>query len=278
MAVAYRMLGTRQDAEDAVQQTYLRYLRATDSAIRDLRAWLTTTVARVCLDELHSARARRESYVGQWLPEPIVGVFQGLSSPMGPEDRVTLDESVSMAMLVLLESLSPAERTAFILRDILGLPYEELSEVVGRSQAACRQLLTRARAHVREHAPRFTPDRAQHADAVQAFLAACSRGSVEELVRVLDPDVILRSDGGGVVPGVARRPVVGADHVARLLLGVASRHAAMSRAGAVNGSPGLVFEDDKGVVGVMAFTVAGGLITEIDFVVNPDKLRRVEPA
>jgi RNA polymerase sigma-70 factor, ECF subfamily len=278
MAVAYRMLGTRQDAEDAVQETYLRYLRAADSDIRDLRAWLTTTVARVCLDELRSARARRESYVGQWLPEPIVGVFQGLTAPMGPEDRVTLDESVSMAVLVLLESLTPAERTAFILRDILGLPYEELSEVVGRSQAACRQLVTRARAHVREHAPRFTPDRAQHAEAVQAFLAACSCGSVDELVRVLDPDVILRSDGGGVVPGVARRPVVGADHVARLLLGVAARHAAMSRAGAVNGSPGLVFEDDKGVVGVMAFTVAGGLITEIDFVVNPDKLRRVKPA
>jgi RNA polymerase sigma-70 factor, ECF subfamily len=279
MAVAYRMLGIRQDAEDAVQETYLRYLRAADSDIRDLRAWLTTTVARVCLDELRSARGRRESYVGQWLPEPIVGVFHGLSpASMGPEDRVTLDESVSMAMLVLLESLTPAERTAFILRDILGLPYEELSEVVGRSQAACRQLVTRARAHVREHAPRFTPDRAQHAAAVQAFLAACSRGSVDELVRVLDPDVILRSDGGGVVPGVARRPVVGADHVARLLLGVAARHAAMSRAGAVNGSPGLVFEDDKGVVGVMAFTVAGGLITEIDFVVNPDKLRRVEPA
>jgi RNA polymerase sigma-70 factor, ECF subfamily len=275
--VAYRMLGTLQDTEDAVQETYLRYLRAADPNIRDLRAWLTTTIARICLDEMGSARARRERYVGQWLPEPVVGVFRGLSpAPIGPEDRVSLDESVSMAMLVLLESLTPAERTAFILHDILGLPYGELSETLGRSQAACRQLVTRARTHVRDHAPRFTPDRAQHAEAVQAFLAACSRGSVDELVRVLDPDVVLRSDGGGVIPGVARRPVIGADHVARLLLGVAARHAAMSRAGAVNGSPGLVFEDDGGVMGVMAFTVASGLITEIDFVVNPDKLQRVD--
>ncbi len=277
MGIAYRMLGTVQDAEDAVQDTYLRYLRANDSEIRDLRAWLTRTVARICLDEMGSARARRETYVGQWLPEPVIGVFAGLiPAPMGPEDRITLDESVSMAMLVLLESLSPAERTAFILHDILGLPYGEVSETVGRSQEACRQLVTRARAHVREQAPRFSPDRNQHAEAVEAFLAATARGRVEELVRVLDPEVILRSDGGGLVPGVARRPVIGADHVARLLLGVAARHPALSHADAVNGSPGLVFENDLGVVGVMAFTVAGGLITEIDFVVNPQKLHRVD--
>jgi RNA polymerase sigma-70 factor, ECF subfamily len=277
IGVAYRMLGTLQDAEDAVQETYLRYVRAADSDIHDLRAWLTRTIARICLDEMRSARARRESYVGQWLPEPVVGVIKSLSqAPLGPEDRVTLDESVSMAMLVLLESLTPAERTALILHDILGVPYGEVSQTLGRSEAACRQLVSRARAHVREHAPRFTPDRAQHAEAVRAFLAASSHGSVDELVRVLDPDVILRSDGGGVVPGVARRPVIGADHVARLLVGVAARRPAASRFGAVNGSPGLVFEDDSGVVGVMAFTVAGGLITEIDFVVNPEKLRRVD--
>lgn len=276
--VAYRMLGTLQDAEDAVQETYLRYLRVAESDIHDLRAWLTTTIARICLDEMGSARARRESYVGQWLPEPVMGVSRSLGQiPLGPEDQVTLDESVSMAMLVLLESLTPAERTALILHDILGMPYGEVSQVVGRSQAACRQLVSRARAHVRDHAPRFTPDPAQHVEAVQAFLAAASRGELDQLIRVLDPDVILRSDGGGVVPGVARRPVIGADHVARLLLGVAARRPAMSRAGTVNGSPGLVFEDDEGVVGVMAFTVAGGLITEIDFVVNPDKLRRVDP-
>ena len=276
-SVAYRMLGTLHDAEDAVQETYLRHLRTT-ADIHDLRAWLTRTISRICLDEIGSARARRESYVGQWLPEPVVGGLHGLAQlPMGPEDRITLDESVSMAMLVLLESLSPAERTAFILHDTLGLSYDEVSETLGRSHAACRQLVARARAHVRQNSPRFTPDRTQHADAVKAFLAAAARGDIEKLIRVLDPDVTLRSDGGGLVSGVARRPVTGADRVARLLLGVAAKRAATSHAGAVNGSPGLIFEDDTGVVGVMAFSVSGGLITEIDFVVNPEKLRRVDP-
>jgi RNA polymerase sigma-70 factor (ECF subfamily) len=286
--VAYRMLGTLADAEDAVQETYLRYRQAEGTSIRDVRAWLTTTVARICLDVLGSARARRERYVGPWLPEPLVGTGGG-SGPggaagfgpaplgLGPEDRVTLDESVSMAMLVLLESLSPAERTALILRDVLGLPYDEVSGVVGRSQAACRQLTARARARVRQRAPRFTPDRGQHAEAVAAFLAACSHGSVDELVRVLDPGVVLRSDGGGVVPGVARRPVTGAGHVARLLLGVAAKNAAVPQFRVVNGAAGLVFEGGDGVVGVMAFTVADRLITEIDFVVNPEKLRRTAP-
>lgn len=273
--VAYRMLGSLADAEDAVQETYLRFSRAAGPGVRDVRGWLTTTVARICLDNLGSAHARRETYPGPWLPEPVLG--DGTAPAplgLGPEDRVTLDESVSMAMLVLLEALSPAERTAFILRDVLGLPYGEVSEVLGRSQAACRQLVTRARGHVRERAPRFTPDRGQHAEAVEAFLAACSHGSVEELVRVLDPDVVLHSDGGGLVPGVARRPVTGPDRVARLLLGVAAKQPAAARRRAVNGSPGVVFHDGSGVVGVMAFTVADHLITEIDFVVNPDKLRR----
>ncbi len=278
-AVAYRMLGTLADAEDAVQETYLRYARAAPGGVRDTRAWLTTTVGRICLDELGSARARRETYTGPWLPEPVVGTA-GTSAPveLGPEDRVTLDESVSMAMLVLLESLSPAERTAFILREVLGLDYGEVAGVVGRGEAACRQLVSRARARVRDGAPRFTADRGQHAGAVAAFLAACSRGAVEDLVRVLDPDVVLRSDGGGLVPGVARRPVSGAGDVARLLLGVAARHAATARPSSVNGSAGLVFEAGGAVVGVMGFTVAGGRITEIDFVVSPAKLSRVSPA
>jgi RNA polymerase sigma-70 factor (ECF subfamily) len=278
-AVAYRMLGTLADAEDAVQETYLRYARTAPGGLRDTRAWLTTTVGRICLDELGSARARRETYAGPWLPEPVVGTA-GTSAPveLGPEDRVTLDESVSMAMLVLLESLSPAERTAFILREVLGLDYGEVAGVVGRGEAACRQLVSRARARVREGAPRFTADRGQHAGAVAAFLAACSRGAVEDLVRVLDPGVVLRSDGGGLVPGVARRPVSGAGDVARLLLGVAARHAATARPSSVNGSAGLVFEAGGAVVGVMGFTVAGGRITEIDFVVSPAKLSRVSPA
>jgi RNA polymerase sigma-70 factor (ECF subfamily) len=274
--VAYRMLGSLADAEDAVQETYLRFARTDVAGLRDVRAWLTTTVARICLDQLGSARARRETYVGPWLPEPAVGTAGPLAPlALGPEDRVTLDESVSMAMLVLLESLSPAERTAFVLYEVLGLPYPDIAATVGRSEAACRQLVARARAHVRDRAPRFTLDQGQHASAVGAFLRACERGSVDELVAVLDPRVVLRSDGGGRVPGVARRPVTGASKVARLLLGVAARYEALALRTLVNGSPGLVFEAGGVVVGVMGFTVAENRITEIDFLVNPDKLRGI---
>ncbi|MCA2213929.1 RNA polymerase sigma factor SigJ [Jidongwangia harbinensis] len=276
--VAYRMLGTLADAEDAVQETYLRFARTDLDDLRDARGWLTTVIARVCLDELGSARARRESYIGPWLPEPLVGAGQPAAAALGPEDRVTLDESVSMAMLVLLESLSPAERTAFVLREVLDLSYGEVAAIVGRAEAACRQLVARARAHVRERAPRFTPDRRQHADAVQAFLAASMDGRVDELVRALDPRVVLRSDGGGRVPGVARRPVAGSSRVARLLLTLAARHDGTARLCPVNGWTGIVFERDGAIVGVMGLAVAGGLITQIDFVVNPDKLRRVVPS
>jgi RNA polymerase sigma-70 factor, ECF subfamily len=273
-AVAYRMLGTLADAEDAVQDTYLRFARVDISEIREVRGWLTTALARICLDHIGSARNRREQYVGPWLPEPVVGVDLGVG-PVSPEDRVTLDESVSMAMLVLLESLSPAERTALVLHDVLSLPYEEIADTVGRSESACRQLVSRARAHVRERSPRFTVDAAQQSAAVDAFLTACADGRVHTLVGVLAPDVVLRSDGGGLVSGVARQPVTGADKVARLLLGVAAKHTAFPWACRVNGAVGLVFEGADGVVGVMGFTVADQRITEIDFVVNPEKLRRV---
>jgi RNA polymerase sigma-70 factor (ECF subfamily) len=275
-AVAYRMLGTLADAEDAVQEAYLRFARADVDAIREPRGWLTTVLGRICLDHLSSARVRREEYVGPWLPEPLVGSGAGLRmAPLGPEDRITLDESVSMAMLVVLESLSPAERTAFVLHDVLSLSYDDVAITVGRSEAACRQLISRARAHVRERAPRFTVDAQQQSAVVEAFLNACADGGVDTLVKVLAPDVVLRSDGGGLVSGVARRPVVGADNVARLLLGVAAKHTAFPWTRQVNGATGLVFEGADGVAGVMAFTVADGRITEINFVVNPDKLSRV---
>lgn len=275
-AVAYRMLGTLADAEDAVQEAYLRFAGAELDEIREPRGWLTTALSRICLDHLGSAQVRREQYVGPWLPEPLVGSEVGLGiAQLTPEERITLDESVSMAMLVVLESLSPAERTAFVLRDVLGLSYAEVAATVGRSQQACRQLISRARGHVRERAPRFTVDAQQQSAVVEAFLAACADGAVEPLIEVLSPDVVLRSDGGGLVSGVARRPVVGAENVARLLLGVAAKHAAVPWTRRVNGANGLVFEALDGVAGVMAFTVSEGLIVEIDFVVNPEKLSRV---
>jgi RNA polymerase sigma-70 factor (ECF subfamily) len=273
--VAYRMLGSIADAEDAVQEGYLRFARSDIESMRDVRGWLTTTIGRICLDELGSARARRENYIGPWLPEPVVRPAVQ-SPPLGPEDQVTLDESVSMAMLVLLESLTPAERTAFVLHDVLGLAYDEVSNVVGRAEPACRQLVSRARAHLRRRSARFTPDAGEHSRVVEAFRVACDRGSLDDLVSVLDPDVVLRSDGGGQVAGVARQPVAGAENVARLLLGVAARSSTYAAGVAeVNGATGIVVEDAGQVVGVMGFAVADGLISEIFFVLNPDKLRRV---
>jgi len=274
------MLGTVTDAEDAVQETYLRFAAANDADLRNVQSWLTRVVARICLDQLGSARARRERYIGTWLPEPVVRADLDLVvSPAGPspEDQVSLDESVSMALLVLLESLTPTERTAFVLREVHGLSYREVAAVLDRAEPACRQLVARARADVRRRAPRFAPDRAQHLRAIEAFSRACLRGSIEELIAVLDPHVVLRSDGGGAVRGVARHSVTGSSNVARLLLGIAARNAVATRVSSVNDSAGLVFESGGAVVGVMGFTVFGNVITEIDFVVNPDKLRRVAP-
>ena len=274
LGVAYRMLGSLADAEDAVQDSYLRLLRVDPGTLRDVRGWLTTPVSRICLDMLGSARARRESYVGPWLPEPVVGGAP--ESVPGPEDRVTLDESVSMAMLVLLESLSPAERTSFVLHDVLGFGYPEVAAVVGRGEAACRQLVSRARSHLRQGSARVTIEPAAHATAVRAFLHACEHGSTDELLRVLDPQVVLHSDGGGRVPGVALRPVAGADRVARLLIGIAARRPAYTTiVSTINGASGLVIRDGTRVVGVMSFTVADRAIREIFFVLNPDKLHRV---
>ena len=275
LGVAYRVLGSLADAEDAVQECYLRLTRVELSTLREPRAWLTTTVGRICLDSLGSARARREQYVGPWLPEPVVRA--AVAPAVGPEDRVTLDESVSMAMLVVLESLSPAERTSFVLHDVLGLDYGEVAAVVGRGEGACRQLVSRARGHLRQRPTRFSPDPTEHTGAVRAFAHACQQGDVEALLRVLDPQVVLRSDGGGLVPGIARRPVSGAEPVARLLLGAQQRHPDwVATAATVNGSTGLLFREAGRVVGVMGFAVAEGAVHEIFFVLNPDKLRRVE--
>jgi RNA polymerase sigma-70 factor (ECF subfamily) len=199
---------TLADAEDAVRETYLRFARADLDTIREPRGWLTTVIGRICLDHLSSARVRREQYVGPWLPEPLVGSDAGLGmAPLTPEDRVTLDESVSMAMLVVLESLSPPERTAFVLHDVFSLSYEEVAATVGRSEAACRQLISRARGRVRERAPRFTVDAKQQNAVVEAFLNACADGGVDTLVNVLAPEV---ARGGTALgrwwPGQRGRP------------------------------------------------------------------------
>lgn len=269
-AVAYRILGTVTDADDAVQETWLRWRQADRQAVTDARAYLTTVVSRICYDLLTSARARRESYVGEWLPEPVV-------TELGPEDRVTLDDSISLALLAVLERLSPAERTAFVLHDAFAVPFEEIGEILGRSAGAVRQLASRARARVQEYAPRGTTDRAAHLKVVEAFAAAATSGDLQGLVAVLDPDVEWRADGGGVVTA-AMVPVVGSGRVASLVLGLVERwfDGMTAEFREVNGAPGVVVRDAGGVPdSVMAFRVADGRVVRVDVVRNPAKLRDV---
>jgi len=289
--LAYGTLGSLAEADDVVQDAWLRLQRADAGAIDDLRAWLTTVVGRLALDALGTARVRRERYVGPWLPEPIVEAA-GADATFGPvasgadtralgedpADRVSLDEQVTTALLLVLERLSPAERTAFVLHDVFGLPFGEVAEVVGRTPAAVRQLATRARRHVADGTPRYPASREEHADVVAAFAAAWAAGDVDGLLQVLDPEVTFRSDGGGKVVA-ARVPQEGAEKVAQMLVSFASVNERLGgRAhGAivdVNGLPGLLFEDGD-VRTVISVTVDRGRIVAIDAVRNPDKLRHL---
>jgi RNA polymerase sigma-70 factor (ECF subfamily) len=273
--VAYATLGSIAEAEDVVQEAWLRLRRTTEEVeVRDLRAWLTTVVARLALDALGSARARREQYVGPWLPEPVIEQI-GVEDP---SERVTLDESVGLALLIVLERLSPAERTAFLLHDVFGMTFAEAGEVLHRSAAATRQLAARARRHVADGRPRFPPTREAQNDILVAFTRACSEGDLDSLIELLHPDVVWRSDGGGNVIA-ARRPQRGAPKVARGMIALARRPARSGYAASVNGSPGLVMRDADGFLTVVALTIDDGSIVAIDVLRNPDKLAAVpEPA
>lgn len=265
LRVAYTMTGSLVEAEDCVQEAWLR-LRGLDdpSEVRNLAAWLTTTVSRLALDALNSARARRERYFGTWLPEPLVEV-----DAADPADRVTLDESVSMALLVVLERLSPPERTAFVLHDVFGVPFPEIADVVGRTPAAVRQLASRARRHVEDGRPRTPATHAEQDEVVRAFTAACQEGDLPGLIALLDPDVVLRGDGGGKARTL--------QHIERHAVRVAPMMIAHSRtmgameflAAEVNGAPGLLVRSGDGELSVLAFTVDAGLITAIDLIRNP---------
>jgi RNA polymerase sigma-70 factor (ECF subfamily) len=269
LRVAYATVGSVPEAEDCVQEAWLRLQAQDPASIRDLGAWLTTTVSRLAYDTLGSARVRRERYVGSWLPEPLVEDLDD-----DPAQRVTLDESVSMALLVVLERLSPAERTAFLLHDVFGLAFEEVADVVGRTPAAVRQLASRARKHVEDGRPRFPPTPAEQRRLVTAFAEACGNGDVQQLVALLDPDVVWRADGGG--KATAAHPAKGgAQDVTRLLLALARRPPRSVRMASVNGAPGLVMRDADGVLTVIAFTVDAGRITALDVMRNPDKLTTV---
>ncbi|WP_310740607.1 RNA polymerase sigma factor SigJ [Microbispora sp. H10885] len=283
LGVAYGLLGSLDEAEDVVQDAWLRLRRHREEGgaeIGDVVGWLVVTVSRLALDVLRSARHRREEYVGPWLPEPVLtGPVAGgpVVGEPGPTERVTLDESISMAMLVVLESLSPAERTAFVLHDVFGLTFTEVGEAVGRSPAACRQLAARARTHVASRAPRFDVDPSAHRRVVDAFARACLGDDIGALLALLDPEVVLRSDGGGVVRA-ARRPVLGAAKVARLLTGLRRFGRFELVPASVNGRPGLLRYREGRLVTVIGLTVAGGRITAVDMVLNPEKLARLTRA
>ena len=278
--LAYATLGSSAEADDCVQEAWLRLQRVDPRDIHDLRAWLTTVVSRLALDALGSARRRRERYVGPWLPEPLVAHSGAAATPEGadPADRVTLHERVTTALLLVLERLSPAERTAFVLHDVFGLEFGEVADVVGRSPAAVRQLAARARRHVRTGTPRDPASREEHERIVRAFADAWQRGDIDALLVLLDPGVVARNDGGGRISAV-RTPVEGVRRVLRMLAGM---RAAVARRGVaprvqvvdVNDLPGLVMDDGE-ALNVAAVTIDHGRIVAIDVVRNPDKLRGV---
>lgn len=273
--LAYRMLGTVADAEDAVQETYVRWYRLSErerAEIVNPGAWLTRAAGRVCLDMLGSARARRERYVGEWLPEPLPGASAiGAALTMDPIDRVTLDDSVSSALMVVLESLTPAERVAFVLHDVFGLPFDEIAGIIGRSPAAVRQLASSARRRVRDRR-RNVATREEHDAVARAFAAATTTGDLSELVALLDPAVVLRADGGGVV-SAARRPVHGADRVARFLLGLPRMQpeATVEPTLTPDGLAFLVRLHGR-VDAVISLVVENARVTEVLIVRNPAKL------
>lgn len=279
LALGFRMLGTVSDAEDAVQETYTRWFGMTEAERADVvspRGWLTRTASRVCLDMLGSARARRERYVGEWLPEPVPAFAFPRASALAdtasdPLDHAALDDSISTALLLVLETMTPAERVVFVLHDVFGMPFPEVAETVGRSPAACRQLASSARRRVEvERGRTATP--AEHDRVVRAFAAAAAGGDLGALVAVLDPGVVLVSDGGGRV-SAARRPVVGADNVARFLLGLAAKYpeSTAELAPTGDGLAVLVRLGDR-LDSVASVAVGDGVITGIRMVRNPDKL------
>jgi RNA polymerase sigma-70 factor (ECF subfamily) len=279
--LAYRLLGSLADAEDAVQETYARWYAMTrqqQQAIETPGAWLTTVASRICLNLLGSARVRRERYVGEWIPEPLPERTEWITGrPNGtttdPADRVTLDESVSMAFLVVLESLTPAERVAFILHDVFRYPFAEVAEITGRTPATCRQLASSARRRVRASQAPAGPA-AQQAGVVRAFKQAWEAKDIDALIGLLDPDATAIADGGGLATTFLR-PIEGGEQIARAWVEIANRTPSnmtfLERA--VNGQPGLVAQQDGVTVTVFAFDVTGGRIRHIWVVRNPEKLR-----
>lgn len=267
-AIAYRMLGSSADAEDIVQEAYLRWRDRADRDVDSAPSYLTTIVVRLCIDELRSARVRRESYVGPWLPEPL------LVDEAEPGAAAELADSLSLAFLVLLEELAPVERAAFLLHDVFDYGYGEIAGMLGREEPACRQLVSRARRRVGERRHRFDADQKAGRELAERFLTACAEGDLDGLMSLLSDDAVLWTDGGGKVKA-ARRPIHGATKVARFLVAVAKGIPPETefREAMVNGEPGYLFVENGVVTTTLSFDIADGKIVGVTSVLNPDKLR-----
>ena len=269
-AVAYRMLGSVSEADDAVQEAWLRLDRRDPGGTDDMRGWLTVVVGRICLDALRKRKSRNEQLAGSWLPEPVVHTFEGPD----PERDTIMADSVGLALLVVLESLKPAERLAFVLHDMFGMRFDEIAPLVERSPAATRQLASRARRRVRVEAPQPDADLEVQRQVVDAFLAAARKGDFDALLLVLDPNVVVRIDGGPDAPRPFRRPpLLGAEEVAKAARGFQDWRAPAKRV-VVNGTPGVLFRFPALSL-LAAFTVANGRIVAVDLIADPAKLRNL---
>ena len=281
-SIAYRMTGSVSDAEDIVQEAFLRLTRALRDGARIAtpKAYLATVTTRLAISHLRSARVRREAYVGAWLPEPLVTDELAPATAPDPAERAEMSDSLSMAFLVLLESLSPTERAVFLLHEVFGYDYQAIAEITGKSEPNCRQIFARARHHVDEGKPRFETSRQQRDEVARRFFDAVGGGDLGRLLNLLAPDVVMIGDGGG--KGQARlEPTHGSERVARFLLGLfrrAGKEGTYGQPALVNGQPGAVVYDAAGrVVSVFALDIADGLVQAVRSVVNPDKLQHVGP-
>ena len=276
--IGYRMLGSVAEAEDVADEAYSRLLLADVEGIADVTGWLITVTSRLCLDRLRSADRQRRAYVGPWLPEPLLDMPDARA--VDPADRVTLDDSVRLALLVVLEQLTPAERTSFVLHDLFGIDFDHVAEIVGRSPAACRQLASRARRRIEVHpeAPRIAVDRAELDRVAHRFAAACSSGEIDPLLQVLDPAVVGDFDSGGRIAGAPLDAIDGAEPIAATLVGAFRNPRFRFDVVEVNGEPGVIARVGGRVVAVIALGVRNGRVDLIHAIGNPAKLRHLQEA
>jgi len=277
-SIAYRMLGSAMDAEDMVQETYLRYQATPPETIHSLKAYLTTILTRLCMDQLHLARRQREVYVGPWLPEPIVTAEMAeTSATADPEKRVDMQESISLAFMMLLEQLQPFERAVFLLREVFGYEFAEIASMLGKSETACRRSFSRAKSHLQAHRPRFPASADTHRQLLTGFLSAVQGGDIAALTGMLAQEVTLWADGGGKVKGAATRPVFGRDSVARFLVGTRRfwSEDAYAELREVNGQTSAIIYAGGHAFSILTIEEDAGHIQAIRIVANPEKLARI---